>query len=92
MSRKAGSTLMLPVPGYPPWTSLYWTVKVPPPRSICAAAGAVFPQTMLFRIVAEVDDIEDIVGEGLHGYLTRFLEDTNELGNLISQDFLVPMA
>ncbi len=36
--------------------------------------------------------IEDIVGEGLHGYLTRFLEGTNELGNLISQDFLVPMA
>jgi uncharacterized alpha-E superfamily protein len=36
--------------------------------------------------------IDDIVGVGLHDYLTAFLEGTNELGNLIAQDFLVPMA
>lgn len=36
--------------------------------------------------------IDDIVGMGLHDYLTAFLEGTNELGNLIAQDFLVPMA
>ncbi len=36
--------------------------------------------------------IEDILEEGLHSYLTRFLECINELGGRISSDFLVPMA
>jgi len=35
--------------------------------------------------------IEDILEEGLHVYLTRFLECINELGVRISGDFLVPM-
>jgi uncharacterized alpha-E superfamily protein len=34
--------------------------------------------------------IDDILEEGLHDYLTRFLEAINELGNRISQNFLVP--
>ncbi len=36
--------------------------------------------------------MEDISSQGLHDYLTRFLDDTHEMGNLIAQDFLVPMA
>ena len=36
--------------------------------------------------------IEDIVAQGLHDYLTQFLEGTHVLGNMIAQDFLVPMA
>jgi uncharacterized alpha-E superfamily protein len=35
--------------------------------------------------------IEDILKEGLHDYLTRFLACINELGNRISVDFLVPL-
>lgn len=35
--------------------------------------------------------IEEILEEGLHSYLTRFLECINELGERISGDFLVPM-
>ncbi|WP_338844475.1 alpha-E domain-containing protein [Massilia sp. W12] len=34
--------------------------------------------------------IDEILSEGLHAYLTRFLERTFELGNRISRDFLVP--
>ena len=29
---------------------------------------------------------------GLHDYLTEFLEQVYELGNLVSRDFLVPLA
>ena len=36
--------------------------------------------------------MEDIADQGLHDYLTRFLDDTHDIGNLIAQDFLVPMA
>jgi uncharacterized alpha-E superfamily protein len=36
--------------------------------------------------------IEDILAEGLHDTLTRFLADIYELGNRISRDFLVPLA
>jgi uncharacterized alpha-E superfamily protein len=35
--------------------------------------------------------IEDILEEGLHDYLIRFLERINELGNRLSSDFLVPL-
>lgn len=35
--------------------------------------------------------IDDIFGVGLHAYLTSFLERINDLGNSISQDFLVPL-
>jgi uncharacterized alpha-E superfamily protein len=37
-------------------------------------------------------DIDEILEGGLHEYLTRFLEQTFELGNRISRDFLVPFA
>ena len=36
--------------------------------------------------------MEDIASQGLHAYLTQFLNDTQDIGNLIAQDFLVPMA
>ena len=35
--------------------------------------------------------IEDILAQGLHAYLTGFLERVNDLGGRISQDFLVPL-
>jgi uncharacterized alpha-E superfamily protein len=38
------------------------------------------------------DRIEDILSEGLHDYLTKFLERIFELGNRVSKDFLVPLA
>jgi uncharacterized alpha-E superfamily protein len=34
--------------------------------------------------------IDDILEEGLHVYLDRFLEDINELGIRVSRDFLMP--
>ncbi|MDM9558883.1 MULTISPECIES: alpha-E domain-containing protein [Bordetella] len=36
--------------------------------------------------------VEDILHSGLHRYLERFLDRINDLGNRISQDFLVPLA
>jgi len=36
--------------------------------------------------------IEDILHQGMHGYLTGFLERISDLGGRISQDFLVPLA
>ncbi len=36
--------------------------------------------------------IDDILREGLHDYLTKFLERIYELGNRVSRDFLVPLA
>ncbi|HEX8957854.1 MAG TPA: alpha-E domain-containing protein, partial [Burkholderiaceae bacterium] len=35
--------------------------------------------------------VDDILREGLHDYLTKFLERIFELGNRISSDFLVPL-
>ncbi len=37
-------------------------------------------------------NIDDILRDGLHDTLTRFLADIYELGNRISRDFLVPLA
>jgi len=36
--------------------------------------------------------VEDILASGLHRYLDRFLDRINDLGNRISQDFLVPLS
>lgn len=36
--------------------------------------------------------IESILTEGLHPYLTRFLQRVNDLGDRISRDFLVPLS
>jgi uncharacterized alpha-E superfamily protein len=35
--------------------------------------------------------IQDILAQGLHPYLTSFLERVNDLGGRISRDFLVPL-
>ena len=37
-------------------------------------------------------NIDEILADGLHDYLTRFLERMFELGNRVSRDFLVPLA
>lgn len=46
------------------------------------------------RLRAELQfgKIEDILAQGLHDTLTRFLADIYELGNRVSRDFLVPLA
>jgi uncharacterized alpha-E superfamily protein len=36
--------------------------------------------------------VDDILQKGLHRYLERFLAHINDLGNRISQDFLVPLS
>ncbi|MFS0756672.1 alpha-E domain-containing protein [Noviherbaspirillum sp. 1P10PC] len=36
--------------------------------------------------------IDDILEQGLHDYLERFLADINELGNRVSRDFLLPIS
>jgi uncharacterized alpha-E superfamily protein len=46
----------------------------------------------LLRAELQYGRIEDIEAQGLHVYLTRFLERINDLGSRISQDFLVPLA
>jgi uncharacterized alpha-E superfamily protein len=45
------------------------------------------------RLHAELKfaSIDDILKEGLHGYLDRFLADINELGKRVSRDFLMPL-
>ena len=35
--------------------------------------------------------IQEVLQGGIHAYLTEFLEKTFELGQQISQDFLVPL-
>jgi uncharacterized alpha-E superfamily protein len=44
------------------------------------------------RLLAELQyaRMEEIFAAGLHAYLTQFLDRVNELGQRISQDFLVP--
>jgi uncharacterized alpha-E superfamily protein len=46
------------------------------------------------RLNAELrfNSMEEILAKGLHGYLTEFLEQVNELGNRVSRDFLLPLA
>jgi len=36
--------------------------------------------------------IEDILEEGLHEFMTRFLASVDALGNGIGRDFLIPIA
>jgi uncharacterized alpha-E superfamily protein len=45
----------------------------------------------LLRAELQYGRIIDIQSQGLHAYLTRFLERINDLGGRISQDFLVPI-
>ncbi|HEY8607469.1 MAG TPA: alpha-E domain-containing protein [Noviherbaspirillum sp.] len=46
------------------------------------------------RLHAELKfaNIDEILRDGLHDYLTQFLERIYELGNRVSRDFLVPLA
>jgi uncharacterized alpha-E superfamily protein len=44
----------------------------------------------LLRAEVRYGRIEDILAQGLHPYLTTFLERVNGIGERISQDFLVP--
>jgi uncharacterized alpha-E superfamily protein len=46
----------------------------------------------LLRAELQYGRIIDIQSQGLHAYLTRFLERVNDLGGRISQDFLVPIG
>lgn len=48
-------------------------------------AGKVHAQLKFARI-------EEILDDGLHDYLTRFLEQIFEVGNGVSRDFLIPLA
>jgi uncharacterized alpha-E superfamily protein len=45
----------------------------------------------LLRAEVRYGRIEDILAQGLHPYLTAFLERVNDIGGRISQDFLVPL-
>jgi uncharacterized alpha-E superfamily protein len=46
------------------------------------------------RLCAELryGNVEDIMTGGLHGFLEQFLDRINDLGNRISQDFLLPLS
>ncbi|MFN9187406.1 MAG: alpha-E domain-containing protein [Betaproteobacteria bacterium] len=46
----------------------------------------------LLRAELQYGRIIDIQSQGLHAYLTRFMERVNDLGGRISQDFLVPIS
>jgi uncharacterized alpha-E superfamily protein len=45
----------------------------------------------LLRAELRYGRIEDILAHGLHRYLTEFLERINDLGERVSEDFLVPL-
>ncbi|HET9024828.1 MAG TPA: alpha-E domain-containing protein [Burkholderiaceae bacterium] len=45
----------------------------------------------LLRAEVRYGRIQDILAQGLHPYLTSFLERVNDIGGRISQDFLVPL-
>ncbi len=46
----------------------------------------------LVRAELKYGRIEDILQQGLHAYLSGFLERVNDLGSRISRDFLVPLS
>lgn len=46
----------------------------------------------MLRAELEFGRVEDILQPSLHGYLSQFLERISDLGNRISQDFLVPLG
>ncbi|MFM9891774.1 alpha-E domain-containing protein [Achromobacter xylosoxidans] len=77
------------------------------PRSLLAAMRAVSEdlarvsnqrstetQRRAGKLCAELQfgRVEDILRSGLHQYLEHFLDRINDLGNRISQDFLVPLS
>ena len=46
----------------------------------------------MLRAELQYGRVEDILASGLHQYLEHFLDRINDLGNRISQDFLVPLS
>jgi len=42
------------------------------------------------RAELQYGDIEEILANGLHAFLTQFLDRVNDLGARISRDFLIP--
>jgi uncharacterized alpha-E superfamily protein len=44
----------------------------------------------LLRAELQFGRVEDLLAQGTHAFLTRFLERVNDIGQGISQDFLVP--
>jgi len=44
----------------------------------------------LLRAELQFGRVEDLLAQGTHAFLTRFLERVNDIGQRISQDFLVP--
>jgi uncharacterized alpha-E superfamily protein len=44
------------------------------------------------RSELEYARIDEILSNGLHAFLTQFLDRVNELGGRISQNFLMPVA
>jgi uncharacterized alpha-E superfamily protein len=45
----------------------------------------------LLRAEVRYGRIQDILAQGLHAWLTSFLERVNDIGGRISRDFLVPL-
>jgi uncharacterized alpha-E superfamily protein len=77
------------------------------PRSLCASidevcvnleqvknhrSGETERRAGLLRAELEYGRIEELLARGAHAFLTRFLERVNDLGQRVSQDFLVPLA
>ena len=60
--------------------------------ALVANAESAATERLAGRLRAELKygDIQDILGSGLHAFLTRFLDQVNELGGRISRDFLMP--
>lgn len=55
-------------------------------------SGETLRRLGMLRAELEYGRVEDVFRDGLHRYLERFLECINDLGNRISQDFLIPLA
>ena len=77
------------------------------PRSLHASLNAVVENLSLvaneqshetqriagkLRAELQYGRIDEILANGLHAYLTQFLDRINALGGCISRDFLVPSA
>ena len=54
--------------------------------------GAIESQRKAGRLLADVQysRIDEILDTGLHAYLTQFLDRVNQLGEVITRDYLVP--
>ena len=57
-----------------------------------ARSGETLRRAGLLKAELEYGRIDDILGRGLHAFLTTFLERVNDIGGRISQDFLVPLG